>query len=413
MRMDRIAVIGVSLHGTDVVGLEGIRRPLPEEREAFLRSMCDQLGASEVVYLTTCNRAEVIYAREEGESPSAGDIDLLAALLATSEEGDMTSSLVFRGGRDAVSHLFRVTSSLDSLVVGEDQIIGQVREAYGSSADFGLVGTLLGPLFHHALAVGKQVRTDTELARHPVSVVSLALAALEKNLHREHPQIAIVGAGEIGYLIARMLTESKMPPAVIVNRSVEHAQPIAEECGSQAISLEAFRRGEVPVDAIVSATSSQEIVLDGETLCFLAEAVPGGGRLLAVDLAVPRDLAEVESDKLQVIGMDDLRSTADQNRALRAEAAVVAEQMVEAKVDVFSQRLGEQAAGSVLGELKGAADELMEKELVGLLGGRLGHLSEEDKRAVERWARSTFGRVMHLPMEAIKRMASEAQEDQK
>jgi len=330
VRMDRIAVIGVSLHGTDVVGLEGIRRPLPEEREAFLRSMCDQLGASEVVYLTTCNRAEVIYAREEGESPSAGDIDLLAALLATSEEGDLASSLVFRGGRDAVSHLFRVTSSLDSLVVGEDQIIGQVREAYGSSADFGLVGTLLGPLFHHALAVGKQVRTDTELARHPVSVVSLALAALAKNLHREHPQIAIVGAGEIGGLIARMLTESKMPPTVIVNRSVEHAQSIAEECGSQAISLEAFRRGEVPVDAIVSATSSQEIVLDGETLCLLAEAVPGGERLLAVDLAVPRDLAEVESDKLQVIGMDDLRSTADENRALRAEAAVVAEQMVEA-----------------------------------------------------------------------------------
>ena len=417
--MDRIAVAGLSIHGTDVSGLETVQRPEPAALAPFLRELADVVGASEAVFLATCNRVEVIFAREEGEAPEETDLDDLAAFL-TRSASDLTGDaarasalrerLTLRRGRDAVAHLFRVAASLDSLVIGEDQILGQVRDAYGTASDIGLVGPLLGPLFHHALAVGKQVRSETELARHPVSVVNLAVHALvdraEAVPEGRSPVVAVIGAGEMGALLARALNDAGLPPAVIVNRSVEKARLVAEDCGARALDLEAFRAGDVAVDAVACATSAPGVVLDEPTLKRLAASAPSGEPLLGVDLAVPRDLDRSEDPALRILDLDDLRAIADRNRARRAEAAAVAEQIVDRKVETFARRSGEAAAAPVVGELRDAAEELLTRELGGLLTGRLAHLEENDRRAVERWARSTFGRLMHMPMTAIKRLAA-------
>ncbi len=401
--MERIGIAGISIHGSDVTGLEQVRRPTDD---GALRDLADALGASELVFLATCNRVEVIYAREEGDLPSVPDLGLLAAELSTELAArQLEETLLLRTGRDAVRHLFRVAASLDSLVVGEDQIIAQVREAYGRAADIGLVGPLLGPLFHHALAIGKRVRADTDLARHPVSVVSLATRELLTRPEAQHLRSAVLGAGEMSSLVARVLQDAGAPPTYIVNRTHERARELADECGATAVTLESFQAAQHPVDVIVSATSAPGVVLTTEQLGALTRCTPTGAPLLGFDLAVPRDLAPTPG--VEIIDIDALRHAADHNRSLRAEAAVAAEQLVEQKVATFARRAGEQAAAPLVSELTDASRDLLERELNGLLGGRLAHLDERDRRAVERWARATFGRMQHLPVLALKQLATE------
>jgi glutamyl-tRNA reductase len=406
--MDRIGHIGASLHLTDVAGLERLRRPPPGGEDAFLRELADALGASEAVFLATCNRVEVLYAREEGDLPGEADLESVARFLA--REGEAAAAravLVQRIGREAARHLFHVAASLDSLLVGEDQILPQVRAAYGRASDAGLVGPLLGPLFHHALAVGKQARSETDLARHPVSLVNLAVHELLADAagRGAPPRVAVLGAGEMGRLLVRALSAAGLAPAVVANRGVEKARALAAECGAAAVTLDDFRRGAQPVDALVSATSAPDVVLDAPVLSALAARVASRRTLLAVDLAVPRDLAPCDDPRVRVVDLDALRRLADANRALRAAAALEAERLVDRKVETWAARFTERAADEAVSELQSAADELLGKELQGLLSGRLAHLSPEDRRAVERWARATFGRVMHLPVAALKRLA--------
>ena len=408
--MDRIAIAGLNLQDTDVAGLESLRRPEPEARNAFLRDLADTLGASELVFLATCNRVEVVWAREEGAPPADEDRDTLWGVLT---EGDAPRAAAWRQlvGRDAIHHLFRVASSLDSLMLGEDQIIGQVREAYSCSADIGLVGPLLSPLFHNALQIGKKVRSETELARRPVSVVNLAVARLveEAAARREDAplQVAVVGAGEMGSLLVKALAEEGLAPSLVVNRSAERARALADGVGARAVGLDAFAAGEHPVDALVTATGSPVVLFDEVALHGLAERRPSRRPLLGVDLSVPRNLPAVSDECVEVVDLDALRAIADRNRALRAEAAADAEELVVRKLENFVRRFREEDAAPVVTELKQEAESILRRELDGLLGGRLSHLEEGDRRAIERWARTTFGRLLHPSVSAVKRMARE------
>lgn len=409
--MDRIAVAGLSIQRADVSELELVTRPPSDRLAGWLRELGDVLGASEVVFLATCNRVEVIYAREEGETPSERDLQALAAHLVGSEAEEAVEplhrSLSLRCGRQAVQHLFRVTASLDSLTLGEDQILAQVRAAYGTSADLGLTGPLLGPLFHHALAIGKQVRSETELARHPTSIVNLAMAALQEEPEAATLRTAVVGAGEMGALLVRTLRTAGLGPHVIANRSIESARRLAKDSAVEALSLADFLAGAQPVDVILTATAAPATIVSPEQLLALAARTPSGRPLLGVDLAVPRDLPVVDDPRVRVLDLDALRAHADENRARRAEAAAVAEELVERKVHTFTRRYHEELAAPAVTELRRSSEEILGRELEGLLGGRLAHLPEADRKAVERWARATFGRLMHLPVSALKRMANE------
>lgn len=408
--MQRIAIAGLTLHDTDVSGLESVRRPDPGRENAFLRGLSDELGASELVYLATCNRVEVIYAREEGELPDASDLALLTEFLI---EHKAEAEFVLRTGRDAISHLFRVACSLDSLVLGEDQIIAQVRQAYGRSADIGLTGNLLSPLFHNALQIGKKVRAETELARHPISVVNLAVQRLSEMPDAQSLAIALVGAGEMGRLLARTLTASSLRPHFVANRTSESAAKLANDVGARAVPFDAFLAGEYPVDVLITATGSPSVLFAPGVLENMASSSPAGHGLLGVDLAVPRNLPAMKGvygkpSSVEVMDLDALRSIADRNRALRADAALEAEQLVESKLERFVRRYREDAAAPAVTELKLAADEILTRELQGLLSGRLAHLDDAERAAIERWARATFGRLMHPSVSALKRMAAES-----
>ncbi len=196
--MDRIAIAGLSLNDVELELLELAKARVAEDEPAVARELLDALGASELVLLSTCNRLEVVYAREEGHAPSADDLGPIADILALDGSPRAAAArerLHFFRGLSAARHLFRVAASLDSLVVGEGEILAQVREAYQRADAARLCGQFLGPLFQTALQVGKQVRSDTDLAKHPVSVVSIAVRRLAERFAGRSPRIAVVGAG--------------------------------------------------------------------------------------------------------------------------------------------------------------------------------------------------------------------------
>ena len=402
--MERIGIAGLSLHETDVRGLERLDRPTPENLGARTREIADEIAASEVVLIATCNRIELVFAREVGHLPCRADVEALATCMGLAENDELRGEMHLRGGRDAVRYLFRVASSLDSLVVGEDQILGQVREAFEASRAMGMTGALLGSLFEQALHVGKSVRTETELSRHPVSVVSLGLAAVAARFPDGPPRLALVGTGHMAEIAARGAGRMGLPVALVAGRSPERTVTLAQEAGARAVDLDHFRSAAEPVDALISATSAPGHVLDAATLKRLADCAPSGRPLLGVDLAVPRDL-EPAGPSVEIIDLDALRSLADANRSRRAEAATRAEALVESQVALFACKNSARVVSSALAELRSETEEILERELDSLFVENLHGLDERQRRAIERWARTAFGRLSHPPISAIKRLA--------
>jgi len=397
--MERIAIAGLSLTEVELPELERAKARVAGRELEVGRELADALAASDVVVLSTCNRLEVAYGREEGHPPEARDLVVLREVLGLPEEA---ARLHLHTGRGAARHLFRVAGSLDSLVLGEDQILTQVREAFARAEAARLVGGLLRPLFQSALEVGKLVRSSTELSSHPVSVVSIAVALMRERLVAGRPRVAVLGAGAMGELVARHLTDAGIGPLLFANRDPARAERLAAAFAGRAVSLEAFRAQPPELDALVSATTAPQPVLEAPDLARLARS----GRLFAVDLAVPRDLAPCDDPRVELVDLEALRERAAHNRDLRRAAALEAEALIEAKIDVFARRLVGRALSQTLAELQAETADILERELAALRRERLGELSAAQREAVERWARTAFGRLAHVPVSALKRFAS-------
>jgi len=415
--MDRIAVGGLSLHQSDFEGLERAKR-----NGGGARALADVLGASELVLLSTCNRLEIVYARESGHRPCREDLQDLRRGLGL-EFDALGDRLFHHVGKAAARHLLRVAASLDSLVVGEDQILSQVRQAFQDSKRLGLTGPMLGPLFENAVQLGKQVRTETDLSRHPVSIVSLAVRLMRPCI-KTGATIGILGAGRTCEHAVKSLIQNGYSIAWVANRTIARAEALASKCNARVVALEHVRAGEVPADVILSASSAKGTLLDSQTLGELALRTPSGAPFVAVDLALPRDL-EVPADfeRLQaegsgdgkaagfVIDLEALRALAAENQRLRRDAALRAEALIERKLERLEGRDLSGRSSKVVAALFEEARESFEIELGRLFRGRLAHLSDEDRRSVERWARTTFGRLAHLPTKALQDLARRAGAD--
>jgi len=400
--MERIGVVGLSLHRSTVAELERAKQGLARLDGTPLLGCADALGASEAVLLSTCNRCELLFVRESGRPPSADDLELFAAAAGLAPGDAVRSQLFLHAGRAAARHLFRVTASLDSLVLGEDQILAQVRAAAEEARARGLAGRLLGALLEEALHFGKKARTGTELARHPVSVVSLAVEFLRTRLAGlEAPRVAVIGAGATGAHAARALQAAGLAPCFIANRTRTRAEVLARTLAARPGTLQELLAEPLGFDALVSATSAPTPVLSQEELRRLCACAPHG-RLVTVDLAVPRDLPELADARHEGLDLETLRGRAEENRARRAEAGRAVEVLLETELARF---FGERATSAFTGpyaELVAEVREAFELELDELARGPLAHLDPADRRRVERWARSTFGRLSHRPFRALK-----------
>ena len=364
-------------------------------------------GVEEVALLSTCNRTE-IYAF------TGGDGDALAEWLATNPQDGVDGSrtplalhdyLYRHHDDDAVRHLFRVATGLDSLVLGEPQILGQVKQAWSAARSAGTLGNRLDRLFQHAFVTAKRARTDTRIGANPVSVASAAVRMAETAFARPADStILLIGAGETIELAALHLVQAKARRLLFANRTLAHAQELATRHGGVALPLSELERHLAEADMVFSATASREPILHREQV-KAALRKRRHRPMLLLDLAVPRDIAPdvAEVEDVYLYTIDDLERVIEDNRQGRREAADAAEAIVEMQVGRFIETLAASAHHGSLKRLRAhgdaARDESLAKAHQSLAAGH------DPAEVLQQLAHALTNRLLHAPTAALREAA--------
>ncbi len=382
----------VSLRERVAFGAEALPRAL-----ASLRALPE---VREVALLSTCNRTE-LYAL--GEDDGRALADWLAS--HPDDAGDLHAYLYRHQDADAVRHLFRVATGLDSLVLGEPQILGQVKEAWAAARAAGSLGGQLDRLFQQAFATAKRARTDTRIGANPVSVASAAVRLAQESFARlTDSTVLLIGAGETIELAARHLSEGKVKRLLVANRTLAHAQELASRHGGVALPLAELDKHLGEADIVLSATASREPVLH-RTQVASALAQRRHRPMLLLDLAVPRDIeTDVATlDDVFLYTVDDLERAIEDNRRSRREAAEAAEAIIELQTARFMESLRAATRHAPLKRLRAhgerARDEALAKARAQLASGR------DPQEVLELLANTLTNRLLHAPTAALREAA--------
>jgi glutamyl-tRNA reductase len=369
--------------------------------------------AAEAVLLSTCNRTELYLGLGEGASPD-GAVEVLAQHARISVE-DARRYLYTFEERRGVEHLFRVVSSLDSMILGEPQIQGQVKTAYeravsagNGTADGGrVVGPLLSRLFQHALAVGGKVRSETHLGTGAASIPSAAVELARKIFGPLKGLSALVlGAGEMSELSLECLLGEGARGTVVASRTEERARALARRLEAGYARFEEFPRLLREANIVVSATAAPHAIITRE---LVLRALPNGAGhpLLVVDIALPRDVEPEVGDipNLFVYDIDDLRQIVDDNLERRQKEIPRAERIVESAVEDFWAWHSARDVVPLIRQLRGRGEQLRAAELERAMR-RLKHLAPEDQAAVEALTRQLLNKMLHAPTARLREAAA-------
>ncbi len=397
-----------------VVGLSHRTAPVPVLERASVcvddvPKLLDELHRSEaigeVLLLSTCNRVEV-YAEVARFHPAVAEISAVLARKAGTSVSELGEHLYVHFAEAAVQHMFAVACGLDSMVVGESQILGQLRAAYAASADAATVGTVLHELAQTALRVGKRVHAETGIDRAGASVVSVALDRAEAALGRLPGRRAlIVGAGSMGALSGATLRRRGLTDIVIANRSPERGARLAETLGGRVVALDAVADVIGGADLVISSTGATGLVLDSGA--FAGQA---GRTLVVLDLALPRDVdpAVASLPGVTLVDLEALRAggAVVSDAAVRAATALVAEELEAYLAE--QQRL---AVAPTVTALRSRANQVIEAELA-RLDARLPRLDGATRGEVADAVRRAVEKVLHAPTVRVKELASTPGGDQ-
>ena len=401
--MRDFVVVGLS-HRTAPVEVRERLAVTPDRLEQELREISVKGRFDEALLISTCNRVE-LYATSANPIEAAQSAK--KALAERLSEAATDEVLYQQRGVDVIRHVFRVASSLDSLVVGEPQILGQVKEAFDAAKGAGTVGTLLGRCFTQAFATAKRVRSETGIAEGTVSVSSIASELAKKIFgNLEGRRTLLLGAGEMGESAARSLRQTGTQLHV-VNRSEERAQKLAEACGGRAVPYERLSIELAEADVVIASTASPNFILTPK----LMKGVVRTRRhrpLFIIDIAVPRDVDPRvgNMDNVFVYDVDDLQQVADENLSVRAREAAQAEHIVEEEVESFlSWRRSLELAPTIVALRKRFA-QIAEDELDRALP-RLESAGPSDRLVLEAMGRSLVNKLLHQPLTQLKSGAGE------
>jgi glutamyl-tRNA reductase len=378
---------------------------------ALLGRALDELGqryGCEAVILSTCNRVELYIARGDGGDTSSGpDAELLAEFLAEIHGlpvADIRPYLYHHASADSVRHLFRVVASLDSMIVGEAQIAGQVKRAYELAQQRGAVGPLLHAVFQHARRTGRRVRAETGLARGNVSVSSAAVAYVREVFdHFGDKTILVLGAGKMGELTLKQLRQLQPQRILVANRSTERAEAVARSCGGSAVQWDQLDDVLTQADIVLSTTGAPEPIVTRRRWNAVLAQRTSGRPVVILDIAVPRDFdARIhDGDRTFLFNIDDLHRMRQETLRDRLQHVGPAEAIVEQEQKRFLSEWDRKKHGPIIARLT-QDFEAKRLQIVEQLMARLnGKLTDADRAQIEGAFRLLQNQLLHGPISAL------------
>ena len=396
----QLALVGLS-HKTAPVE---VRERLAFDNDALrlaLKSLVGRGDVSEAMILSTCNRVEVV-----AESPDDRLIREFLCEFHQISPDDVSKHLYSLRNADAIRHVFRVAASLDSMMVGEPQILGQVKEAFRIAAETGTVGMHLSALMNRAFAVAKKVRSETGISQSAVSI-SYAAVELARKIFGDlsGKTVMIIGASKMGELTAKHLKRNGVSSVLVTNRTFEHAVELAQVFEGAAVSFEHFTDHMDRADIVISSTGAPHFIISrpvAEQIIHRRKNRP----MFFIDIAVPRDIDPTvnEIDNAFLYDIDDLQQVIDENLKERMKEASRAEEIIDSEVQAFCLKMQSREVVPTIVQLRDNLEKIRRDEIE-RNRRYLKDLSPEQQAAVDHITKSFANKILHTPIEELKRMA--------
>jgi glutamyl-tRNA reductase len=402
-----LVVVGLNHRTVPVEMLERVAvapSALPKALDALARAE----HLAEAVLLSTCNRTE-IYANATMFHPAMQDVSNFLADTASADPRELSDHIYAYHDDAAIAHLFGVAAGLDSMIIGEGEILGQVREAWAVADREGVSGPVLSRTFRHAIKVGKRARTETGIGRHAVSVSSAAVAvATEKLGSLDQRSVLVLGAGQMGQGMALALAGAGVREIVVANRTAAHAEELAARVGGRAISLDEIPHTLLRCDVLLASTGAHDLLLERSAIEEIMRARDGRA-MLVVDVGVPRDIDPGAGEVFGVtlLDIDDLRAFGDESLAQRRQEIgnvreIIAEELERHRLDRSAREVA-----PIVAALRARADELRELELE-RMRAKLDALDPAARELVDHITRGFVNKLLHEPTVRVKDAAGSA-----
>ncbi|MGW8311777.1 MAG: glutamyl-tRNA reductase [Desulfuromonadales bacterium] len=402
-----IVIVGLS-HKTAPVEIRERLAFAPTAMERPLRQMLELPPVAEGLIVSTCNRVELCAATKDPEAAMAALRRFLAEYHEISAE-EIQASLYSYQGEEAIRHLFRVASSLDSMVLGEPQILGQIKTAYGYAAEFKTAGLILNRFLHKAFSVAKRVRTETAIASNAVSVSFAAVELARKIFDRlDNKGVMIIGAGEMCELAARHFVTNGVSKVLVTNRTFERAEKLAAEFNGKAVHFDYFVDHLAEVDIVMTSTGAPNFILGQRQMEEVLKRRKNRPMFL-IDIAVPRDIDPKvnDLDNAYLYDVDDLQGVVQANLKERQKEASKAEAIVEQEIGQFYQWLGNLEVKPTIIALRRKLEEIRQQELDKTFGN-LKELTANQRKSIEAMAGAIINKVLHQPTAILKRTQNDS-----
>ena len=405
-----IVVVGLSHKTAPVEIREKVTFPA-DKMAAYLSDLTSRKGVSEGVILSTCNRVEVVSIVSHIQE----GIEELKGFIAESNgisRDILDNHLYSHTSEDGIKHVFRVASSLDSMVVGEPQILGQMKDAYQNALEHNVTGIILNKFFRKAFSVAKRVRTETNIASSAVSI-SYAAVELAKKIFGDlsDKRVLLIGAGEMCELAAKHFVNSGIKEILVTNRTHSRAEKLAADFGGKALLFENIELDLDKVDIILSSTGSPVHIINAAQV-KKALKKRRNRPMFFIDIAVPRDIdPEINNlDNAYLYDIDNLQGVVQSNMKERAKEATAAEAIIAVEIDQFHKWLRTLDITPTIVSLRGKLEGIRRQEMDKLLAN-LGDLSDKQKKVIESATNAMINKVLHMPISNLKKMADTAEGD--
>jgi glutamyl-tRNA reductase len=402
-----IIVVGLSHKTAPIDVREKITFP-SDNIEEPLKKVKDLPACYESMILSTCNRVE-IYAAVKDPDKASGSIKKFISEYKDLPLSKFTEHMYVYEGMDAIKHVFRVASSLDSMVVGEPQILGQIKDAYEYASNHNTAGLILNKLMHKAFSVAKKVRTETKIASSAVSISFAAVELGRKIFGDLEGKVAmVIGAGEMCELAAKHFMNNGVSKVWVTNRTYERAVNLAKEFNGEAVTFDEFYDHLHKIDIILSSTGAQHYVIEHSKIAQVIKARKNKPMFL-IDIAVPRDIDPKinDIDNVYVYNIDDLESVVKSNMKERRKEAVKAENIVVHEIGKFYDWIKNLNVVPTIVAIREKFDDIRKGELEKTISSLNGSLSDNDEKALNAMTNAIINKILHKPITMLKKANKE------